>query len=112
MSAEQNHHEHDDDSPQLSPDQVERIIRSLDALEYFQVTLHHRELDEFRTVDMWSISMTEALSTATSEFERDGWHITAVARDCGDCTVPFVDNEQEYFDEQFDSIVRGESGQS
>ncbi|MFM1791250.1 MAG: hypothetical protein RLZZ526_1577, partial [Actinomycetota bacterium] len=38
MSAEQNHHEHNDDSPQLSPDQVEKIIWSLGALEYFQIT--------------------------------------------------------------------------
>ena len=112
MPAEQNHHEHNDDPPQLSPEQVERIIASLGALEYFQVTLHHRELDEFRTIDMWSISMTEALSTATIDLERDGWHITAITRDCGDCTVPVVDHEQEYFDEEFDSIVRGESGQS
>ena len=112
MSAEQNHHEHNDDSPQLSPEQVEKIIASLDALEYFEITLHHRDAGTFRTVDMWSISMVEALSTAPIEFERNGWHITAVARDCNDCDVVVVDSEQEYFDNEFDSIVRNENGQS
>ena len=71
MSAEQNH-EHNNDSPQLSPDQIDNIMASLDALEYFQVTLHHQDADTFRTVDMWSISMEEALSTATVEFEQNG----------------------------------------
>ena len=111
MSAEQNH-EHNDDSPQLSPDQVDKIMASLDALEYFQVTLHHQDADTFRTVDMWSISMEEALSTATVEFEQNGWHITAIARDCDDCTFTAVDTEQKYYDNAFDCIVRNENGQS
>lgn len=112
MSAEQNHHEHNDDSPQLSPDQVEKIIWSLGALEYFQITLHHLDFEEFRTIDMWSISMVEALSTATIEFQRDGWHITAISRDCDDCSITEADTEQEYYDTEFDNIVRNENGQS
>ena len=112
MSADQNHHEHGSDPAQPSPDQIEKMIASLGALEYFQVTLHHPDFDEFRTVDMWSISMVEALSTATVEFQRNGWHITAVARDCGDCDVTVVDSAQEHYDGAFDRIVRGESGQS
>ena len=111
MSAEQNH-EHNDDSPQLSPDQVDKIMASLDALEYFRVTLHHRDADTFRTVNMWSISMTEALSAATHDLQNDGWHITAIARDCDDCTFTAVDTEQEYYDNAFDSIVRNENNQS
>lgn len=56
--------------------------------------------------------MEEALSTATVEFEQNGWHITAIARDCDDCTFTAVDTEQEYYDNAFDSIVRNENGQS
>lgn len=111
MPAEQNHG-HNDDSPQLSPEQIEKIIASLDALEYFQVTLHHRELDEFRTVDMWSISIVEALTSATRDLQEDGWHVTAIARDCNDCDITAEDTEQEYYDNEFDSIVRNENGQS
>lgn len=112
MSAEQDHHGHNDDSPRLSPDQIERLIASLDALEYFEVTLHHRERDVFRTVDMWSISIVEALTSATQDLQHDGWHVTAIARDCNDCTITAADTEQEYYDTEFDSIVRNENGQS
>ncbi len=50
--------------------------------------------------------------------ERGGWHVTAIARDCHDCTVedsdPTVDvsEDQERFDLMFDEIVRGENNQS
>jgi hypothetical protein len=101
-----------------TPEQIARMMESIRALEYFELTLHHPVLDEFRTVDMWSVDMVEALSSACADLERDGWHVTAIARDCHDCTVedsdPTVDvsEDQERFDLMFDEIVRGENNQS
>jgi len=110
--------EHDlpeDPSPHghdLTPEQIARLVESFQSLEYFEVTLHHPVLDEFRTVDMWSTDMLQAVSSVCRDLQHDGWHVTAVARDCHDCTVSDDEitddtDDQERFDRMFDEIIRG-----
>lgn len=114
MSAE--HNLPDDPSPHghdLTPEQIARLVESFQELEYFEVTLHHPVLDEFQTVDMWSTDMLQAVSSVCRDLQTDGWHVTAVARDCHDCSVaddevtPDDTDDQERFDRMFDEIIRG-----
>ena len=78
MSASNN-----DPTPGSEPEfnlNSEKFYRSLDDLIAFKVRVENFNGNQYRIETMWSINIGEAAFFANSEFEGDGWYVTAVER--------------------------------